>query len=179
MEPGEIARELGAGFIVQGSLRKSSERVRITAQLVDAASGNHLWAERYDRLLDDIFALQDELTMSVVGAIEPTLRRAEIERVRRRRPDSLDAYDLYLHALPHYYAMTRADNGAALTLLMQALAIDPDYAVAAVTSGWRVLKEGADAWQDPDVLESIARSALRVTLTEGQRLSIGAKLISP
>ena len=79
---------------------KLGNRVRITGQLIEAATATHVWAERYDRALDDIFALQDELTISVVGAIEPTLRQAEIERAKRKRPDSLDAYDLYLRALP-------------------------------------------------------------------------------
>jgi len=99
----QIGRELGVRYVLEGSVRKAGDRVRITGQLIDAAIGTHVWAERYDRKFDDIFALQDELTLSVVGAIEPTLRLAEIERVKRKRPDSLDAYDLVLlrhHELP-------------------------------------------------------------------------------
>ena len=94
----QVGRELGVRYVLEGSVRKAGNRVRITAQLVEAETSIHLWAQRYDRLLDDIFAAQDELTVSVIGAIEPNLRKAEIERVKRKRPDSLDAYDLVLRA---------------------------------------------------------------------------------
>ena len=96
----QVGRELGVRYVLEGSVRKAGDSVRITGQLIDAATGAHVWAERYDRQLDDIFALQDEIALSVVGAIEPSLRRAEIERVKRKRPDSLDAYDLVLRAQP-------------------------------------------------------------------------------
>jgi adenylate cyclase len=95
----QVGRELGVRYVLEGSVRKAANRVRISAQLIEAQTRAHLWAERYDRTLDDIFALQDEITFSVVGAIEPSLRAAEIERVKRKRPESLDAYDLYLRAL--------------------------------------------------------------------------------
>src|SRR5262249_30210490 len=95
-----VGRELGVRYVLEGSLRKLGPRVRITAQLIDASSAAHVWAERYDRAIDDIFELQDEITANVVGAIEPSLRQAEIERAKRKRPDSLDAYDLYLRAMP-------------------------------------------------------------------------------
>ena len=90
----QVGRELGVRYVLEGSVRKAGNRVRITAQLIEAESGAHVWAERYDRALDDIFAVQDEMTLSVVGAIEPSLRQAEIERVKRKRPENLDAYDL-------------------------------------------------------------------------------------
>src|SRR5260370_33311 len=96
----QVGREVGVRYVLEGSVRKLGNRVRVTAQLIDATSAAHVWAERYDRALDDIFALQDALTLSVIGAIEPSLRRVEIERARRRRPDSLDAWDLYLRASP-------------------------------------------------------------------------------
>ena len=83
----QVGRELGVRYVLEGSVRKAGNRVRITGQLIEAATGAHLWAERYDRALDDIFALQDEITLSVVGAIEPSLRQAEIERVKRKRPE--------------------------------------------------------------------------------------------
>ena len=92
----QIGRELGVRYVLEGSVRRVTDRIRITGQLIDAVSGAHVWAERYDRKSDDLFALQDEITLSVVGAIEPSLRLAEIERVKRKRPDSLDAYDLVL-----------------------------------------------------------------------------------
>jgi TolB-like protein/class 3 adenylate cyclase len=101
----QVGRELGVRYVLEGSVRKAANRVRITGQLIEAESGAHLWAERYDRPLDDNFALQDEITLSVVGAIEPSLRQAEIERVKRKRPNSLDAYDLVLKAIPHIYTV--------------------------------------------------------------------------
>ncbi len=91
-----VGRELGVRYLLQGSVRKDDRRVRVSAQMVEAESGGHLWSERFDRPLDDIFELQDEIALNVVGAIEPSLRRAEVERVKRKRPDSLDAYDLVL-----------------------------------------------------------------------------------
>ena len=105
----QIGDDLGVRYLMEGSVRKSGNRVRITAQLIEAQTGIHLWAERYDRSLDDIFAVQDEITMSVIGAIEPNLRKVEIERVKRKRPDSLDAYDLVLRALPFMRTRMVAD----------------------------------------------------------------------
>src|SRR5207237_4794303 len=105
-------------------------RVRITAQLIEAQTGIHLWAERYDRSLDDIFAVQDEITMSVIGAIEPNLRKVEIERVKRKRPDSLDAYDLVLRALPFMRTRVVADANGAIRLLKKALEVEQEYAGA-------------------------------------------------
>src|SRR5689334_2749389 len=112
----QVGRELGVRYVLEGSVRKSGNRVRVTGQLIDTASAMHVWAERYDRALDDIFALQDELTISVIGAIEPTLRQTEIERARRKRPDSLDAYDLYLRALPFVFTAMPGDADKALAL---------------------------------------------------------------
>ena len=95
-----VGRELAVRYILLGSLRKHGSRVRISAQMIEAETGGHIWTEHYDRPLDDIFALQDEIALSVVGAIEPTLRRAEVERVKRKRPENFDAYDLVLQAQP-------------------------------------------------------------------------------
>ncbi|MGA7408685.1 MAG: transcriptional regulator, partial [Pseudolabrys sp.] len=126
----QIGRELGVRYVLEGSVRKTADRVRITGQLIDSATGTHLWAERYDRKSDDIFALQDEITLSVVGAIEPSLRLAEIERVKRKRPDSLDAYDLVLQAQHDVYSRMPERSKKALVLLKRALALDPNYALA-------------------------------------------------
>jgi TolB-like protein len=123
-------RELGVRYLLQGSLRKDGNRVRISTQMIEAETGGHLWAERYDRPLDDIFALQDEIALSVVGAIEPSLRRAEVERVKRKRPGSLDAYDLVLRAQPDVYSGMPEEATKALTLLESALALEPTYALA-------------------------------------------------
>src|SRR5207253_4684215 len=96
----QVGRELGVHYVLEGSVRKAGNRVRITGQLIDAATGTHLWADRFDGSLEDVFELQDQIAITVVGVIEPTLRLAEVERARRKRPDSLDAYDLYLRAMP-------------------------------------------------------------------------------
>jgi TolB-like protein len=136
MDVKQVGRELGVRYVLEGSVRKSSNRVRITAQLIDAGSGSHIWADRYDRALDDIFAVQDELTISVVGVIEPTLRQVEIERARRKRPDSLDAYDLYLRALPFAFTAMPQDADEALTLLQRAVELEPGYAAAHAIIAW-------------------------------------------
>jgi len=132
----QTGRELGVRYILEGSIRKAGSRVRITSQLVEAETGGHLWAERYDRPLDDILAVQDEIALSVVGAIEPSLRQAEIERVKRKRPDSLDAYDLVLRALPHVFIAMPKEAAEAIPLLQKALALEPDYAGAHGLLAW-------------------------------------------
>ncbi len=136
MDVRQVGRELGVRYVLEGSVRKSGNRIRITAQLIDTGTGTNIWADRYDRPLDDIFAVQDELTISVVGVIEPTLRKAEIERARRKRPDSLDAYDLYLRALPFAFTAMPQDADTALTLLVRATELEPDYAAAHAMIAW-------------------------------------------
>jgi adenylate cyclase len=131
-----VGRELGVRYVLEGSVRKAGGRVRITAQLIDAQSGTHLWADRFDGSLEDVFELQDKVAVSVAGVIEPTLRQAEIERARRKRPDSLDAYDLYLRALPFAYTSMPEDAERALTLLEHAIALEPDYAAAHAFIAW-------------------------------------------
>jgi TolB-like protein len=125
-----VGRELGVRYLLQGSLRKDGGRVRISAQMIEAGTGGHLWNERFDRPLDDIFALQDEIALNVVGAIEPSLRRAEVERVKRKRPDSLDAYDLVLQAQSDVDSGMPSQVTKALLLLERALAFEPTYALA-------------------------------------------------
>jgi TolB-like protein len=125
-----VGRELGVRYLLQGSLRRDGDRVRISTHMIEAETAGHLWTERYDRPLDDVFALQDEIALSVVGAIEPGLRRAEVERVKRKRPDSLDAYDLVLRAQPDVYSGMPQGATKALRLLESALALDPAYALA-------------------------------------------------
>jgi TolB-like protein/class 3 adenylate cyclase len=132
----QIGRDLGVRYILEGSVRKSSNRVRVAGQVVEAETGRHVWAERYDRTLEDIFALQDELTTSVVAAIEPSLRQAEIERVRRKRPDNLEAYDLLLRALPDVYTSMPDRARKALPLLEAAISAEPEYAAAHGFAAW-------------------------------------------
>ena len=128
----QVGRELGVRYVLEGSVRKAGSRVRLTGQVVETQSGRHIWAERYDRTLDDIFTVQDEVTMGVVAAIEPRLRQAEIERVKRKRPDSLDAYDLVLRALADgRVSLSMPDTAAmALRFLDRAIELEPDYALA-------------------------------------------------
>jgi TolB-like protein/Tfp pilus assembly protein PilF len=126
----QIAEELGVGYVVEGSVRKSGDRVRITAQLNNVATGSHVWAERYDRGLADVFAVQDEITEAIVAAIEPQLYAAENFRAQRKPPDSTDAWDLVMRALSHYWRVTRQDNLVAQALLEKAIAIDPNYGQA-------------------------------------------------
>lgn len=128
--PAQAGKELGARYILDGSIRKAGSRIRVTTELTDAETGLQLWAERYDRMLEDIFALQDELTMNVVGAIEPTIRRAEIDRVRRRRPESLGAYDLVLRAMPYLHSYKATEIDAAKAILKRALKLEPGYSAA-------------------------------------------------
>jgi adenylate cyclase len=132
----QVGRELGVRYVVEGGVRKSGARLRVTAQLVEAETGAHLWANRYDGDAEDVFNFQDRITDSVVGIIEPSLQRSEIERARRKRPDNLNAYDLYLRALPHT-ATSMPDGGAiAIKLLEEALAIEPDYVAAHALLAW-------------------------------------------
>jgi TolB-like protein/cytochrome c-type biogenesis protein CcmH/NrfG len=126
----QIARELGVHYVVEGSVRKSGDRVRISAQLNDVSTGSHLWAERYDRNLADVFAVQDEIAESIVAAIEPQLYAAENFRAERKPPGSLDAWDLVMRALSHYWRVTRQDNMVAQALLEKAISIDPHYGQA-------------------------------------------------
>ncbi|MEO6012062.1 MAG: winged helix-turn-helix domain-containing protein [Devosia sp.] len=136
----EAASELGVRYLLEGAVRRHDKRVRVTAKLLDAETGSHLWADKFDGDLDDIFDFQDAITESVVGLIEPKIRVAEIERARRKRPDSLDAYDLYLRALPLTYSMDAADYGVALDLLRRAIALDPGFALAQAHAAWVIEK---------------------------------------
>lgn len=126
----QVGRELGVRYVLEGSVRRIGGNARITGQLIDASTGMHVWAERYDRQSADIFALQDDIAMSVVGAIAPSLRRAEINRVKRKRPDSLDAYDLVLRAQPDVDSGMPEQVTQALVLLERAIALEPSYALA-------------------------------------------------
>ena len=132
----QVGRELGVRYVLEGSVRKGGNRVRITAQLIDATNGTHLWADRFDGLLEEVFELQDKVAISVAGVIEPTLRQTEIERARRKRPDSLDAYDLYLRALPHAFTAMPEDADKALALLGKAVELEPDFAAAHAIIAW-------------------------------------------
>ncbi|MBR0754838.1 winged helix-turn-helix domain-containing protein [Bradyrhizobium jicamae] len=126
----QVAAELGVRYVLEGSVRKSGDRVRITAQLNDTASGGHIWAEHYDRDLIDVFAVQDEITDAIVAAIEPQIYAAENFRSRRKPPSNVDAWDLTMRALSHHWRVTRPDNILAQALLEKAISIDPNYCQA-------------------------------------------------
>ena len=131
----EVGRRLGVRYILEGSVRKASGKVRITGQLIDAVTGAHLWADRFERDLTDVFALQDEVTLAVVSAIQPKLLQTEIALAARRRPENLTAYDLYLRAMPHYYLTIREGNAEAIRLAHRALELDPRFGSVAALAG--------------------------------------------
>jgi len=133
-----VGRELGVRYVLEGSVRKAGTRVRITGQLIDASTGMHLWADRFEGALEDIFDLQDQVTMSVVGAIAPQLEQAEIERAKHKPTESLDAYDYFLRGMASYYRRTREAINEALPLgdRPRALVLNPNLAGAWYTSGW-------------------------------------------
>ena len=143
-----IARELGVRYVLEGSVRKAMNRVRVTAQLIEGATGNHVWAERYDRELVDIFAVQDEITETIVGAIEPRLHVAEIIRTQHKTPSSLDAWDLVMQAMDRLSRFTDADSREAIALLDRAIAIDPGYGRAHAHKAWLTIWRAFQGW-DP------------------------------
>jgi TolB-like protein len=155
----QVTEELNVGYVVEGSVRRSGDRARITAQLNDTTTGSHLWAERYDRQLADVFAVQDEITEAIIAAIEPQLYAAENFRTSRKPPDSMDAWELLIRALSHFWRATREDNVVAQALLEKAVAIDPNYGRALgvlVTSHCFCAHIG---WEDRTVVLPIAERA--------------------
>ncbi len=147
-----VARDLGVRYVLEGSVRKSGDRVRITAQLIDGETGNHLWAERYDRDLEDIFAVQDEITLTVVGAIEPELSKAEIERARTKKPEDLGAWELYHRGTAHFYRRSHDDFVEAQRYFGRAVNTDPNFASAysrsAITHHYNVVFGYSEAPND-------------------------------
>jgi TolB-like protein len=132
----EVAAQLGVRYILEGSVRKADNRVRVTGQLIDASNGNHLWAEKYDRELADIFALQDDITSRVIGSVAPQILVAEAARVQRKPPQSVDAWDLVMQAVPHMWRMSTDEHARAQELLQRAIALDGNYAHAHALLGW-------------------------------------------
>jgi TolB-like protein len=165
----QVGRELGVRYVLEGSVRKASNRVRITGQLIDTGTGAHIWADRFDGALDDVFELQDQVASSVAGAIEPKLRQSEFERASRKPTESLDAYDLYLRALALRDTHTDESVREAIALLKRALAIDPGYAPAKALIGWsriHQLSHGRSAIAEADRAEAVALA--RQALDEGK-----------
>lgn len=178
----KIGRELGVRYVREGSMRKAGRRVRVTGQLIDATTGLHIWADRFDGDLDDIFALQDRITGSVLAAIEPNLRSAEIKRAHSKPTENLDAYDLYLRALPEFYALTEHGIRRAEALLRTALKLDPNYSEAlaaladcigrSMVGGWISRREGGELARDT------ALQAARADPENGIALSTAAWVIA-
>lgn len=142
----QVGRELGVRYVLEGSVRRSRDRLRITAQLVDAMTGAHLWADKFDGKLDDVFEFQDQITLKVASVAEPTIRWAEIERSRRERPDSVEAYDLYLRALPMHLSQTRDANAEAIALLLRAIELEPNNPTFLVYAGNAMLHRSTMGW---------------------------------
>jgi TolB-like protein/class 3 adenylate cyclase/Flp pilus assembly protein TadD len=173
----QIAKELGVRYVLEGSVRRAANRLRITGQLVEGSTATHVWADKFEGTVEDVFDLQDRLTESIVGAIEPSVRWAEVERARRKRPERLDAYDLYLRALPHTYANKPTDTDDALRLLDQALLLDPNLAIAHAHAAWcheQRYFRGRFHRQDRTAALEHADIALSIGTDDPQALSIAA-----
>ena len=161
----EVGRQLGVRYVLEGSVRKASGKVRITGQLIDALTGAHLWADRFERDLTDIFALQDEVTVAVVSAIQPKLLQTEIALATRRRPENLTAYDFYLRAMQQYYLTTREGLAEAMGLAHRGLELDPRFGlVAAVAGSCHALNVLLGYAADPQVERKEAVRLLRLAL---------------
>jgi adenylate cyclase len=175
-----VGRELGVRYVLEGGVRKAGDRLRISAQLVEAETGAHLWADKYDGALEDIFDLQDKITECVVGIVEPSVRKSEIERALRKRPESLDAYDLVLRALPHMQARMPKEARIAIPLLEECLRLDPDYAVAhaylAWCREWCFTRGGLDQ-ADRDAALLHARAAIASDIDDAAALSVAGWVI--
>ena len=148
----QVARELGVRYVLEGCVRKGGNRVRITGQLIDAITGAHIWAERYDRDLNDIFAVQDEITASVAGVIEPALAEAEQQRVLRKPPERLDAWEAYQRGLWHFNKYGPEENQTAQTFFRRAIALDPNFAAGhygyALSLQWEIWHFSARPFSD-------------------------------
>jgi TolB-like protein len=174
----QVGRELGVRYVLEGSVRKSANRVRITGQLVDATTGGHLWAERYEDALHDIFELQDRITENVVGAIAQELERAEIERAKRKPTESLDAYDYFLRGMANFHAGGQANVDRALACFRQAIALDPDYASAYGMAAWCLFWRRINGWTTDHARETaegarLARCAVDLGRNDAVALTRG------
>jgi TolB-like protein len=161
-----VGRELGVRYVLEGSIRRAGVRVRIACQLIEAATGGHLWAERFEGEIADIFDLQDRISESVVGAMEPNLRRAEIVRATVKPTVSMDAYDFYLRALPHFYRFARDGTQTAMELLRRALALESNYSRAKALLGWVHVIRISGGWADADEVSQAVRLAEAVLETD-------------
>jgi adenylate cyclase len=156
----QVSRELGVRYILEGSLRRAGDRIRITAQMINGQDGTHIWSDRYDGRMADIFDLQDQITERIVGALQPTIRSVEVERARRKRPDNLDAYDCVMRALASIWVAERDANADALALLERAMVLDPGYAFAKALAAWCHAQRLPYLWTTAPAEERVSALAL-------------------
>ncbi|MCP1762948.1 adenylate/guanylate cyclase domain-containing protein [Bradyrhizobium japonicum] len=179
----QVGRDLGVRYVLEGSVRKSGSRIRIAGQLIDAASGAHLWADRYDGALEDIFALQDQVASSVAGAIAPSVSQAEMERAKRKPTSNLDAYDCYLRAEAAHFEYTRDATDRAIGFYRQAIALDPQFALANAAMAATMSTRRAWGWStDPEADKSqaimYAKAALRMERKDALVLARSALVLT-
>jgi adenylate cyclase len=155
----DVGRELGVAYLLEGSVQKAGNRLRIIVQLIETEGGAHVWSSRFDGAIDEFFDLEDRITEQVAGALQPSIRIAEIERSRRKRPQDLGSYDYTMRAMPHVWALEKEESAKALDLLDRALAIDPDYPLALSLAGWCHAQRSVYNWADDiAVSQAMARS---------------------
>ena len=155
----DIGSELGVAYLLEGSVQKAGNRIRIIVQLIETEGGAHIWTASHDGTIEDIFDLQDRITEQVAGALQPSIRIAEVERSRRKRPQDLGAYDYTMRAMPHVWAHAKEASTKALELLDKALAIDPTYPMALSLAGWCHAQRSVYTWAD-DIAESQAKARM-------------------
>jgi TolB-like protein/tetratricopeptide (TPR) repeat protein len=171
----QVGRELGVRYVVEGSVRKATNRVRITGQLIDTSTGAHLWAGRFDGGLENIFDLQDQVATSVVGAIAPRLEQAEMERAKRKPTENLDAYDYFLRGMASFYRRTRDANDEALCLFMKAIAFDPDFASSYGMAAWCYVWRKINGWmtdRSQEIAEGARLARRAVELGKGDAIAL-------
>jgi adenylate cyclase len=179
----QVSRELGVRYVLEGSVRKAASRVRITGQLIDATTGTHLWADRFDGTLEDVFDLQDQVTVSVVSAIAPKLERFEIERAKRKPTESLDAYDYFLRGMANVHQWTRAANDEAMRLFYKAVELDPAFASAYGMAAWCYIWRKLNGWvidraQETSEGARLARRAVELGKDDAVALSRGGHALA-
>lgn len=177
----QVGRELGVRYVLEGSIRRAGSRVRISGQLVDAISGHHVWADRFEGDVSDIFDLQDKVTESVVGAVEPSIRLEQIKQARMKPTDYMSAYDLYLRALPRFYSMTREGFADVRRLTNEALSIDPGFNLAKGLGAYIRSVSVSQCWHEPDdgrVAVRMAREVLAEARDDPTSLRFAAQVLA-
>jgi TolB-like protein len=179
----QVGRELGVRYVLEGSVRKAGNRVRISGQLIDASTGAHLWADRFDGALEDIFDVQEQVTASVVGAIGSKMGQAEIDRARRKPTDSLDAYDYFLRGLSHFHRWTYQANNEAMRLYDRAIELDPGFALAYGMAAYCYVVRKGLRWATDRVTEAaeaarLARKTIELAWDDGLALSLGGRALA-